>query len=301
MYSLELFGAILGASVGVVHMFTWLAQQPSVKAFVLVETHWSKAGIRNKPMWSAWDSAKESDQSLEEEVKFLRDCVYALQRMVLHTEDFMSCLRSELSWAMFFRLDMKATVVPALFEMQQHWRDLKAQSPETLTGPMRMALVTQLFKELGTRLEKFHEQEELVQTVKNMGWYNLTDRTWYYVKWDADNERLTRDETKDPVGFERLAAIFASIQQLAVVPDTVMRCHPSRPLEETMGGRSVTFALQLCILGDSSKQFREHLKILTRLAVTQLVGTGLRPERPNRSTLATMIQKQTQEINDKAL
>ncbi|CAE6920896.1 unnamed protein product [Symbiodinium sp. CCMP2592] len=254
--------------------------------------------------WDKWASKSTKEMSLAEEVKHLRQCLFALQRMVLRAEDFMSCIRAELSWVMFLRLDMKATVVPALFQQQKKWREIKAQTPEALTGPMRMSLVVQLFKELGARLANFHEQEELLQTVQNLGWYDHSNRSWFYVKWDADNERLTPDTTKEPIGFEKLSAVFASLQQLAAIPNTVMRFHPSRPMEETMGGKNLTFVLQLCILGESSKQFRDHLShlsLLMGLAVTQLVGMGLRPERANRSTLANMIQSQLQELTDREL
>eukprot|EP00439_Symbiodinium_sp_Y106_P002202 s5817_g1.t1 len=248
--------------------------------------------------WDSWNSKSATEQNLAEEVKQLRACVFALQHMVLRTEDFADCLRSELSWVMFLRLDMKATVVPALFQQQQKWREIKANAPDSLKGPMRVSLVQQLFKELGARLATFHEQADFLQTVQKLGWYDHDKRTWAYVKWDADNERLAPDTAKEPLTFERLSAVVASLQQLAEVPHTVMRFHPSRPMEETMGGRNLTFTLQLCILGDSSKQFREHLGLLTGSAVTQLVGMGLRPERASRSALANLIQKQIQELAD---
>ena len=119
---------------------------------------------------------------------------------------------------------------------------------------MRMSLVIQLFKELGARLATFHEQEELIQTVQRLGWYDHS-----YVKWGAENERLAPDNAKEPVGFEKLSAMPVSLQQLAEIPNTVMRFHPSRFIEGTTGGKNLTFTLQLCVLGDSSKQFRENL------------------------------------------
>ena len=81
-------------------------------------------------------------------------------------------------------------------------------------------------------------------------------------------ERLVPDATKEAVGFEKLSAILLALQQLVAIPGTIMRFHPSRPMEETMGGKNLTFCLQLCVLGDSAKQVREHLAVLTGLSAT---------------------------------
>ena len=248
--------------------------------------------------WGSWTGKVNNESALEAEVEKLRECIIAMQRMILRQEDFTACLRAEISWVMFMRLDMRATVVPALFAMQQKWREMKAQTPDLLQGPMRVALVQQLFKELATRLTQFHEQAEQVETLRKLGWYDSDNRTWAYVKWDADSERLVPDATKEAIGFQKLSAILLALQQLAAIPGTIMRFHPSRPMEETMGGKNLTFCLQLCVLGDSAKQVREHLAVLTGLSVTQLVGMGLRPERNTRSSLANTIQQQIQELMD---
>ena len=59
-----------------------------------------------------------------------------------------------------------------------------------------MSLVIQFFKELGARLATFHEQEELIQTVQRLGWFDHSNRAWSYVKWGAENERLAPDNAK---------------------------------------------------------------------------------------------------------
>ena len=74
-----------------------------------------------------------------------------------------------------------------------------------------------------------------------------------------------------------------------------MRFHPSRPLEKSMGGKNLTFTLQMSLFGDASGSIKEHLELLSGLAATQLIGLYLRRERPGRSNLANLVQKYIQQ------
>ena len=82
------------------------------------------------------------------------------------------------------------------------------------------------------------------------------------------------------------------MQQLASTAGAITRFHPSREMEERMGGKVLTFSLQISILGEAAKSIREHLDLLSGLAATQMIGANMRRERPGRSALANLIQKQ---------
>ena len=230
-------------------------------------------------------------KALKEEIQQLKESVFALQKAVLRHEDFGNCLQAELTWVMFLRLDMKASVLPSLFQMQQKWRELKESSPEKLTAPMRVDLVKALFKEFGSRLSMLPQQEAQMETLIKLGWLSKEPLMWHYACWDADHERLRPDDAKEPVAHEKVAALVGSIQQLAEQPGAVTRFHPSREIVEKMGGKNLTMSLQTSIHGAPASTMREHLAFLSGLSVTQLVGMGVRQERPGRSALANLIQK----------
>eukprot|EP00439_Symbiodinium_sp_Y106_P051758 s5093_g6.t3 len=241
-----------------------------------------------------WDTngTKDEDGSLAKEVENLRECVFALQKLTLRHEDVLSSLKAELSWALFLRVDMKASVVKPLYAMQQEWRDLKKKSPNQLQGPMCVSLVRTLFKEFGKRIEMLPQQTEQLKIVRNLGWMEPEALVWRYVQWGPAAERLKPQIDREGVPLEKVAALIASIQELVAKEGAVRRFHPNRKLEATMGGHNLTFGLQMSICGEASKSIREHLAILSGLAATQLIGMGLRPERPGRSHLANQIQRQ---------
>lgn len=249
--------------------------------------------------WDNWGSSGQSETSrekaLEEEISSLKQCVFAMQKLALRHEDFLCCLRAEVSWVLFLRVDMRASIVPPLYTMQQEWRKLKEQSPDKLTSIMRVALVKTMFREFGKRLEMLPKQDEQLQLMRKLGWMQADALTWHYVKWDPTAERLVPIQDKPGVTLEQVAAVTASIQQLADSEDAIMRFHPSRPLEKSMGGKNLTFTLQMSLFGDESGSIKEHLELLSGLAATQLIGLNLRRERPGRSNLANLIQKYIQQ------
>ena len=158
-----------------------------------------------------------------------------------------------------------------------------------------MDLIRALFNQMSARLIALPDNDEFQQTLKKLGWYEPETRDWAYLRWDPDAERLVPEPDRPRIGYEKLAAVFESLQTLSAEPGAVMRFHPSRELQERMTGRVLMFSLQICIHGDAARQIREHLALLTGQGVTQLVGMSLRPERPTRSNLANAIQKQIQE------
>ena len=151
--------------------------------------------------WSGWGTENTEEQggskdktikALREEIDRLKDHVFALQRMALRQEDFSSCIKADLAWVMFMKLDMKASVVPCLYAMQQNWREIKANHPEKLSAPMRVDLVKALFKEFGNRLTLILQSDEQMASLVKLGWMNKEPLSWNYVQWNPDVERLCR-------------------------------------------------------------------------------------------------------------
>ena len=169
-------------------------------------------------------------------MKHLKESVFALQKMAPRHEDFGNCLKAELSWVMFMKVDMKTSVVPCLYNMQQKWRELKEKNPEQLKAPMRVDLVRALFKEFSSRLSLLARQDEQMQDV--MGWLQKDPLRWMYMQWDSESERLQPIPNRDPVPFEKVAAVAAAMQQLAE-SGAITRFHPSRDLRKRWGDASL--------------------------------------------------------------
>lgn len=61
---------------------------------------------------------------------FLQDRPGKRGHKLLREKVCLGGLKAELTWVMFMKMDMKATVVPDLFTMQQKWREMKDRTPQ---------------------------------------------------------------------------------------------------------------------------------------------------------------------------
>ena len=115
--------------------------------------------------------------------------------------------------------------------------------------------------------------------------------TWRYVRWNAEKKCLEPDMTRDGTTLTAVLSELEAILALLTVEGTVTRFHPTWPLTSSMAGESLTCCLQMGMMATESRRLHEHIRHLCGLAVTQLIGMNIRPERMGRSQLAQMISR----------
>eukprot|EP00439_Symbiodinium_sp_Y106_P070723 s4608_g12.t1 len=256
---------------------------------------WATWSGRPQRGWEGWDSNDNQSKSKDElaaELKELRECMFHLQKLSLRHEDMLGAIRSEIGYVIFMRMGIPASIVPAVFQAQQAWREQKESAPETVTKPKRVALLTCIFREFSARLEKLPQQANTIDNLKKLGWISTDPLKWNYVKWDAKAERLKHDESREPITYEEGCATVAAIQVLVSKTGPVTRFHPNRAVEENMKGDNITFSVQLAMFGEEVQQLREHMLFkLSGNAITQIMAMSWRPERSDRSQLAKEVQR----------
>eukprot|EP00439_Symbiodinium_sp_Y106_P067316 s1050_g11.t1 len=122
-------------------------------------------------------------------------------------------------------------------------------------------------------------------------WVNLEPPQWRYVKWNPGKKAHMVDETREPKDHSRIMAAICSLQTLIKVPGALARFHSTRPIEENMAGRNLTFILQLAVNVQAAHGIRDQLTELMGSSVLQLIGMNTRPDRQGRSLLANLVQK----------
>ena len=153
---------------------------------------WGKA----KRGWESWGASKTSGQGrskgeLQEELMQLRDSVFQLQKLTLRHEDYLGGIRPETSFAIFMRMGIPASIVPALFMAQKAWRDQKEADPTKLDKPKRVVLLSCMFREFAARLEKFPTQTGTIDSMTKLGWIKPETKDWCYLRWDPTSGKAS--------------------------------------------------------------------------------------------------------------
>ena len=173
--------------------------------------------------------------------------------------------------------------MPALFKAQQAWREAKEEDASKVDKPIRVNLLSCMFREFSTRLAGFSSQPSTQETIKKLGWITDDSMDWCYLRCDAKSERLRPDTTREPLPHAKGIATVAAIHLLVSKTGPVTRFHPSRKMEETMRGATITFSMQLALFGDEAQQLRQYMYELTSCSITQLLKGPPAPMWPMRS------------------
>ena len=102
--------------------------------------------------------AKKKDQrwgydhdsrSQEKTIADLRRQVQALQKCALRREDSLQILRQEVSFVVFLRMGVDASIVGPLAEARAAWSRQKEENPQSLSKPMRSTMFACWMRTLG--------------------------------------------------------------------------------------------------------------------------------------------------------
>ena len=259
-----------------------------------------REGGRNEEQSQNWgDKANwqwhSSGGSSGGRIAALESQVRNLTRLALRHEDAIGLLRSEFSFVIHAKVDAPTSVVKTMFSMQQDWRTLKEKEPSKLTGPLRVALLGCLFRELQERLDKLLQDEQMSKTWVDMEWLTRDLGFFPYLRYNQETRRLEPEKTRPGLPVSILREHIAEVAKNIPAPGALARYHPIRPLTANMAGESLVFLLQTGVGSDAAQSLSLHLKALVGHSVTQLCAFTLQADRLQRSGLANQLSKSLQD------
>ena len=223
--------------------------------------------------------------------------VRSLTRLALRHEDAIGLLRNEFSFVIHARVDAPTSVVKTMFAMQQEWRNMKEKEPSKLTGPLRVALLSCLFRELQCRMEQLLQDERMKQTWIDMEWLSRDAGFFPYLRYNQDTKRHEPEKTRPGIPGRYSRSTLPRLQSNSghwgsgeVSPyQTAYVQHVGR-----VSGLSV-FLLQTGVTSEAAQSLTLHLRTLIGHSVTQLCAFTLQADRLHRSGLAVQLSKALQE------
>ena len=215
--------------------------------------------------------------------------------LALRHEDAIGLLRSEFSFVIHARVDAPTSIVKTMFAMQQEWRNLKEKEPTKLTGPLRVALLGCLFKELQTRMERLLQDEQMSKTWVAMEWLSRDLGFFPYLRYNQETKKHEPEKTRPGLPVQVLREHISEVAKYIPAPGALARYHPIRPLTASMTGDSLVFLLQTGVGTEAAQALCLHLRALIGHSITQLCAFSLQADRLQRSGLANQLSKSLQD------
>ena len=228
-------------------------------------------------------------QSQEKVISDLKRQIRALQRCALRHEDSIQVLRQEVSFVVFMRTGVDASIVKPLAEARAAWTRQKEQDPQSLNKPIGSTMFACWMNELLARAVGLLSKPEAVKKMAELKWMNQEGN---YLRWDQESKTLMEDASRTPVTTAQATEILQDVLKCSMDSTAITRFFPTRPLAPELKGEAITMMLQFAFKGDAPDRLVQHMHTLSGLAVTQLCACQLRPERAQRSGLAVAISKE---------
>ena len=257
---------------------------------------WEKDGgssqsWHDKSQWQ-WQSSGGSSGG---RIAALEAQVRSLTRLSLRHEGAIGMLRHEFSFVIHAKVDAPTSVAGTMFATQQALRTLKEKEPSKLNSPLRVALLSCLFRELQSRMEQLLQDEPMRQTWIDMEWLSRDAGFFPYLRYNQETKKHEPEKSRPGIPTHVLREHIAEVAKHIPATDALVRFHPIRPLTSKMSGESLVFLVQTGVASEASQSLAMHLRTLIGHSVTQLCAFNLQADRLQRSGLAVQLSKGLQD------
>ena len=137
--------------------------------------------------------------------------VQIMGKLLLRHEEFISHLRKDMGFVMFFRQDKSQSVLPSFMEVARAHREKVDQGSTEIKSPLRTLLLNCLLKELLQRTQQVCATEEGRQSLQAAQWLTQ-DNQWNYLRWDGKQRKLVPDTRRDPLSHENAVRTITELQ-----------------------------------------------------------------------------------------
>eukprot|EP00439_Symbiodinium_sp_Y106_P077496 s968_g16.t1 len=185
--------------------------------------------------------------------------VHTMGKLLLKHEEFLSFLRKDMAYVLFFRQDQ----LPNLMEVSKANKEKTAAGSTEVHSPLRTLLLNCLLKELLQRTQKVAATAEGRSSLQQPQWMNSGGH-WNYMRWNS--------------------------QQRCLVPDT--RREPLTHENAEEGHQQATFSLVISLRHPAAADVYSSFGILQGNALTSLVGMSMKKDDLPQQHLAKLLNQE---------
>lgn len=253
--------------------------------------------------YSGWGSRgsnqnwwKQGQEQQDQGSSDLKELCLALSRLVLRHEDQQSICRSETGFVMFMQTKGMLSVLQDLYKANETWRRAKEQQPETLTLPLRTAMLHHLLELWFNRMETVDQSEEGIENARELLILNADGKV-PYLQYNAKEKKLEIKPDREPMEVAEVKTTLKELSSLVLLPLTVLRFHATRKLEKDLQGDILPMVLEIGMRTPDADRAWKHFQRLSHSGACRAMAMSLRPDKLGRSALANNVQKMTESMS----
>ena len=118
------------------------------------------------------------------------------------------------------------------------WKKAKAEMPETLTMPLRFAMLHSMLQIWHERMKVAMQSPESIANAKEMLILDGDCRV-PYLQYNAQEKKMMIKTDRAPMEFQEVLTALETLQTLTILPLTVLRFHSTRRMEQDLKGETL--------------------------------------------------------------
>eukprot|EP00439_Symbiodinium_sp_Y106_P039462 s1676_g4.t2 len=118
------------------------------------------------------------------------------------------------------------------------WKKAKAEMPETLTMPLRFAMLHSMLQIWHERMKVTMQSPESIANAKEMLILDGDCRV-PYLQYNAQEKKMMIKTDRAPMEFQEVLTALETLQTLTILPLTVLRFHSTRRMEQDLKGETL--------------------------------------------------------------
>ncbi|CAE7369550.1 unnamed protein product, partial [Symbiodinium microadriaticum] len=214
--------------------------------------------------------------------------VQIMGKLLLKHESFLSNLRKDMGYVMFFKQDQHS-ILPALMAVAKANREKAEAGSTEVQSPLRTLLLNCLLKELIQRAQKVSATEEGRASLQQAKWLN-SEGQWNYLRWDSKQRCLVPDTRRAPLLHENAIRTLDELQS-HMSGEIIHRFQSTQGLQriEEEGHQQATFSLIISLRHPSADDVHSGFGVLSGNALTSLVGMSMKKDDLPQQHLAKLL------------
>ncbi|CAE7655287.1 unnamed protein product, partial [Symbiodinium necroappetens] len=214
--------------------------------------------------------------------------VQIMGKLLLKHESFLSNLRKDMGYVMFFKQDQHS-ILPALMAVAKANREKAEAGSTEVQSPLRTLLLNCLLKELIQRAQKVSATEEGRASLQQAKWLN-SEGQWNYLRWDSKQRCLVPDTRRAPLLHENAIRTLNELQS-HMSGEIIHRFQSTQGLQriEEEGHQQATFSLIISLRHPSADDVHSGFGVLSGNALTSLVGMSMKKDDLPQQHLAKLL------------
>ncbi|CAE6921908.1 usp-46, partial [Symbiodinium sp. CCMP2456] len=197
-----------------------------------------------------------------------------IAKLVIRHEHQIMIGRQDSGFVVFIQTGVPESLAKTTHMMAQSWHNMKANTPEKLTSPMRVILFQHLVKTVAAQFEKMLQTPSSRSSAIEMGLLNKNEDAIPGLRWDAEQRKHVEDPEVAQVPITTVREALQEILLLCTKPLVIARYHATRKLAAEYQGPTLTMMLEVGMRTHAQKRSQPTHCCPDAVIRLRLINTG---------------------------